>query len=106
MNPTSAPNTNKMHVRTQADMEVSPSTLGELLVMLVKILIRTRNRVTRRVIRPGTISGGIRKLAYMKSSFEPFTVKNNDNRGRKIDRKVSATLKINNLMRKIDYFCF
>jgi len=31
--------------------------------MFVKMLINTRNRVTNNVIRPGTISGGIRKLA-------------------------------------------
>ena len=47
---------------TQAEMEVRPSTLGELLVMLLKMLINTRKRVTSRVILPGTISGGIRKL--------------------------------------------
>jgi hypothetical protein len=52
-----------MHVMTQAEMEVRPSTFGELEVMLVKMLISTRKRVTSRVIRPGTISGGIRKLA-------------------------------------------
>jgi hypothetical protein len=48
---------------TQAEMEVRPSTLGELVVMLVKMLIKTRKRVTSKVIRPGTISGGIKKLA-------------------------------------------
>jgi hypothetical protein len=31
--------------------------------MLVKMLIRTRKRVTNNVIRPGITSGGIRKLA-------------------------------------------
>jgi len=63
VNPTRAPNTNKMQVRTHAEIEVSPSTFGELLVILVKILIKTRNNVTKSVIRPGTISGGMRKLA-------------------------------------------
>ena len=51
-----------MQVMTQAEMEVRPSTLGELEVMLLKMLINTRKRVTSRVMRPGTISGGIRKL--------------------------------------------
>ena len=46
---------------TQAEMEVRPSTLGEFEVMLVKMLIKTRNKVTRRVIRPAKISGGIKK---------------------------------------------
>lgn len=67
VNPTKAPNTKSIHVKTQADIEVSPSTLGELLVMLVKMLIKTRNNVTSRVMRPGTISGGMRKLAYQMS---------------------------------------
>jgi hypothetical protein len=31
--------------------------------MLVKMLTRTRKRVTNIVIRPGIISGGIKKLA-------------------------------------------
>ena len=43
-------------------MAVKPSTLGELEVTLLKMLIKTRNIVTSSVIRPGTISGGIRGL--------------------------------------------
>ena len=61
VNPTRAPNTKRIQVITQAEMEVSPSTLGELEVMLVKMLIKTRNKVTKRVIRPAKISGGIKK---------------------------------------------
>lgn len=60
--PDKAPKTKRMQVMTQAEMEVRPSTLGELEVMLLKMLISTRKRVTSRVMRPGTISGGIRKL--------------------------------------------
>ena len=56
-----------MQVITQAEIEVRPSTLGELLVMLLKMLINTRKRVTSRVILPGTISGGMRKLTWMKA---------------------------------------
>ena len=37
-------------------------TFGILLVMLLKILTRTRKTVTRIVILPGTLSGGTRKL--------------------------------------------
>ena len=44
------------------EIAVSPSTLGELEVTLLKMLMRTRKMVTRSVIRPGTISGGMRKL--------------------------------------------
>jgi hypothetical protein len=64
VNPKRAPKTKRMQVMTQAEMEVSPSTFGEFVVMLVKMLINTRKRVTNKVILPGTISGGIRKLAY------------------------------------------
>ena len=46
------------------EIAVSPSTLGELEVTLLKILINTRNIVTSRVMRPGTISGGIKKPAW------------------------------------------
>ena len=63
VNPNKAPNTKRMQVITQAEIEVSPSTFGEFVVMFVKMLINTRNRVTNNVMRPGTISGGIKKLA-------------------------------------------
>ena len=44
------------------EIAVSPSTLGELEVTLLKMLMSTRKMVTRSVILPGTISGGMRKL--------------------------------------------
>ena len=43
-------------------MAVNPSALGILAVMVLKMLTRTRNRVMSSVIRPGTMSGGMRKL--------------------------------------------
>ena len=49
--------------KTLLDMAVKPSTLGELEVTLLKMLIKTRKIVTSSVIRPGTISGGIRNPA-------------------------------------------
>ena len=58
-----APKTKIMQTIIQAEMEESPSTFGELLVMVLKMLIRTRKRVTRIVIRPVTISTGMMKLA-------------------------------------------
>ena len=42
--------------------EEQQQTFGILLVMLLKILTRTRKTVTRIVILPGTLSGGTRKL--------------------------------------------
>ena len=36
--------------------------MGELEVTLLKMLMSTRKMVTRSVILPGTISGGMRKL--------------------------------------------
>ena len=38
----------------QEDIAVIPSVLGETLVTLLKMLMRTRKRVTRRAILPGT----------------------------------------------------
>ena len=43
-----------------------PSTLGDLSVTLLKMLIKTRKIVTSNVIRPGTSSGGIRNPALGK----------------------------------------
>ena len=57
-----APKTKSTQTITQASIAVSPSAFGMLLVMVLKMLTRTRNTVTRSVIRPGTISGGTRKL--------------------------------------------
>ena len=39
-----------------------PSVLGVMAVTLLKMLMRTRKRVTSSAILPGTTSGGIRKL--------------------------------------------
>ncbi len=43
-------------------MAVRPSALGMLVVIVLKMLTNTRNTVTKSVIRPGTISGGTKKL--------------------------------------------
>ena len=50
----------------QPEMEVSDSVLGELEVTLMKIFIRTKNKVTSKVILPGTTSWGITKLIWKK----------------------------------------
>ena len=53
------------------EIAVRPSTLGELEVTLLKILIKTRKMVTSRVILPGTISGGMRKLTQETITKSP-----------------------------------
>ena len=63
-NTTRAPKTKRMQMMTQAEIEVRPSTFGELFVIVFKMLMRTRKRVTSRVNRPATASGGIKKLAW------------------------------------------
>ena len=57
-----APKTKRMQAIIQADNAVIVSVFGDVIVMLLKMLIKTRNNVTNRVILPGTISGGMRKL--------------------------------------------
>ena len=44
------------------EIAVIPSVFGVMAVTLLKMLMRTRNRVTRSAILPGTTSGGMRKL--------------------------------------------
>ena len=60
--PISAPNTNKMQDKTHAERALNPSTFGDVVGILLKILVRTKKRVTSKVILPGTTSGSIRKL--------------------------------------------
>ena len=60
--PMRAPKTKMIQMMMKASIAVSPSALGILLVMLLKMLTRQRNTVTRMVILPGTLSGGTRKL--------------------------------------------
>ena len=43
-------------------LPVRPSALGILVVMVLKMLTSTRKTVTKSVMRPGTISGGTKKL--------------------------------------------
>ena len=60
--PIKAPNTKRTQTMTKASIAVNPSALGMLVVMVLKMLTRTRNTVMSSVIRPGTMSGGMRKL--------------------------------------------
>ena len=62
--PSRAAKTKKIQVIIQAVIDESPSTFGDWLVIVLKMLIKTRKRVTSNVIRPATISTGIKKPAY------------------------------------------
>ena len=55
--PISEPNTKSMQANIQISMAVSPSAFGELVVMLLKMLIKTRNNVMSNAIRPEIKSG-------------------------------------------------
>ena len=48
-----------------------PSVLGEAEVTVLKILISTRNRVINIAIRPGTTSGGTKKLTQDTTTNRP-----------------------------------
>jgi len=61
--PNKAPNTKIIQDMSQADIAVSPSTLGDLSIVVLKILINTKKTVTRKLNRLETDSVGIKKLA-------------------------------------------
>ena len=46
------PNTNRIQANIHISIAVKPSALGELVVILLKILIKTRNTVMSNAIRP------------------------------------------------------
>ena len=60
-----------MQTNIQAVMAFMPSVLGELEVTVLKILISTRNRVINMAIRPGTTSGGTKKLTQDTTTNRP-----------------------------------
>ena len=70
--PTKAKKTKKMQTSIHAAMAVMPSTLGELVVTMLKMLMSTRKRVMSMAIRPGTTSGGIRKPTWEKKKYFYF----------------------------------
>ena len=53
-------------------MAVMPSVFGDTLVTLLKMLIRTRKRVTSKAIRPGTTCGGGFKKEYIPQLVQGF----------------------------------
>ncbi len=62
-NPNRVAKTKSIHEIIQAEIEVRPSTLGELSMMVLKMLIKTRKMVTRTPNHPLTASGEIKKLS-------------------------------------------
>ena len=53
-----------MQLIIQGVSALKHSTLGDLADTELKILIRTKNKVINKVIRPGMTSGGIKKLTF------------------------------------------
>ena len=61
-----------MHAIIQDDIAVIPSTLGETLVIVLKMLVSTRKSVTSKAILPGTTSGGMTKLTQDTATNKPL----------------------------------
>ena len=54
--------TNTIQESSQIEMEVRPSTVGDSVLMVLNMLVSTRNKVTSNPILPGTTEGEMRKL--------------------------------------------
>ena len=54
--------TKMMQPSSQIEMEVRPCTVGDTVLIVLNMLVRTRNKVTNNPILPGTTEGEIRKL--------------------------------------------
>ena len=65
------PKTKRMQASIQISMAVRPSALGELELMLLKMLTSTRKRVIRSAMRPGTMSGGMRNEIQETTTKRP-----------------------------------
>ena len=72
--PISEPNTKSMQANIQISMAVSPSAFGELVVMLLKMLIKTRNNVMSNAIRPEIKSGYITNCNIWARGSRPATL--------------------------------
>ena len=64
--------TKNMQAIIQDDIAVIPSTFGDTFVIVLKIFVRTRKRVTSKAILPGTTSGGITKLTHDTATNKPL----------------------------------
>ena len=68
----SARKTKNIQAIIQDDMAVIPSTLGDTFVIVLKMLVSTRKRVTSKAILPGTTSGGMTKLTQDTATNKPL----------------------------------
>ena len=67
-----APNTNKMHENIHAAIAVGPSDLGVFAATVLKMLTKTRNKVTSRIILPGIALTGIKKDIQLTTTSSPL----------------------------------
>ena len=68
----SARKTKNIQAIIQDDMAVIPSTLGDTFVIVLKMLVSTKKRVTSKAILPGTTSGGMTKLTQDTATNKPL----------------------------------
>ena len=68
----SARKTKNIQAIIQDDMAVIPSAFGETFVIVLKMLVSTRKRVTNKAILPGTTSGGMTKLTQDTATNKPL----------------------------------
>ena len=68
----SARKTKNLQAIIQDDMAVIPSTFGDTFVIVLKMLVSTRKRVTSNAILPGTTSGGMTKLTQDTATNKPL----------------------------------
>ena len=63
-----------IQAKTHVEIDVKDFVLGELVVILMNKLTRTKNKVISKPILPGTTSWGIKKLIYEKVFFRNIPV--------------------------------
>ena len=68
----SARKTKNIQAIIHDDIAVIPSTFGETFVIVLKIFVSTRKRVTSKAILPGTTSGGMTKLTQDTATNKPL----------------------------------
>ncbi len=61
----------KMQLKHQMSMDDILGVLGASLATVRKVFTSMRSRVTRSVMRPGTMSGGMRKLIQLAMTKRP-----------------------------------
>ena len=66
------PSTNNMQANIHAAIAVGPSALGVFAVTVLKMLTKTRNAVTRRIILPGITLTGIKNEIQLTTTNSPL----------------------------------